>query len=258
MDVPLFIRALEYSREDAQSDMDLHDIAQNAIVLSKEYGTLNMDNYSDIFGDAEEVQPQPAGEEPKGLEEADWFDYLPDHPANQPEVKKPKPMVDINKIPFETLVVYDRDLAILKNKVTGDLFAFDWFEIPNTELESIANRLGELPYGYDEKTWYENYSKEDYANILAAYASRFNSNEMPVGLDAWENGMSLVKIDDSLKTELLRTAPSLANILNKVDEATSTTGALGMSSPINPIGYEPNKMQTESKIYEALNALKKK
>ena len=44
----------------------------------------------------------------------------------------------------------------------------------------------------------------------------------------------------------------------EIDEVSSTPGSLGLSSPINPIGYEPKKMETESKIYEALNALKKK
>jgi hypothetical protein len=29
VDVPLFIRLLEYAREDAQTDMDLHDVTDN-------------------------------------------------------------------------------------------------------------------------------------------------------------------------------------------------------------------------------------
>ena len=33
VDVPLFIRLLEYAREDAQTDMDLHDLADRAIKL---------------------------------------------------------------------------------------------------------------------------------------------------------------------------------------------------------------------------------
>ena len=35
MDVPLFLRMLEYAREDAQEDVDLHDVTQRAIELSK-------------------------------------------------------------------------------------------------------------------------------------------------------------------------------------------------------------------------------
>jgi hypothetical protein len=40
VDVPLFIRLLEYAREDAQSDMDLHDLTENIISLSASGKTL--------------------------------------------------------------------------------------------------------------------------------------------------------------------------------------------------------------------------
>jgi hypothetical protein len=42
LDVPLFIRLLEYAREDAKDDMDLHRVAENAIDLSRIGGTLGM------------------------------------------------------------------------------------------------------------------------------------------------------------------------------------------------------------------------
>lgn len=47
MDVPLFIRLLEYAKEDAQTDMDLHKVAENVISLSKS-GRLNMSDYNNI------------------------------------------------------------------------------------------------------------------------------------------------------------------------------------------------------------------
>jgi hypothetical protein len=50
MDIPLFIRTLEYAREDAKTDMDLHDFAENAISLSKELGKLTMDSYDKLIG----------------------------------------------------------------------------------------------------------------------------------------------------------------------------------------------------------------
>jgi hypothetical protein len=56
MDVPLFIRILEYSREDAQEDMDLHDVAEKAILLNKEKGILSMEDYNEIVGRAEEIK----------------------------------------------------------------------------------------------------------------------------------------------------------------------------------------------------------
>jgi hypothetical protein len=54
VDVPLFIRLLEYAREDAQTDMDLHNVADNIIDLSEEGEVLTMDDYNAIVGTSEE------------------------------------------------------------------------------------------------------------------------------------------------------------------------------------------------------------
>ena len=54
VDVPLFIRLLEYAREDAQTDMDLHDLADNIIDLSEDGEVLTMDDYNAIVGTTEE------------------------------------------------------------------------------------------------------------------------------------------------------------------------------------------------------------
>jgi hypothetical protein len=54
VDVPLFIRLLEYAREDAQTDMDLHNVADNIIDLSEEGRVLSMDDYNSIVGTTEE------------------------------------------------------------------------------------------------------------------------------------------------------------------------------------------------------------
>jgi hypothetical protein len=48
LDVPLFIRLLEYAREDAKSDMDLHTVAQKAIALSQSGMTLSMTDYASL------------------------------------------------------------------------------------------------------------------------------------------------------------------------------------------------------------------
>jgi hypothetical protein len=53
MDVPLFIRILEYSREDAQEDMDLHDLTEKAIEATKQQGILQMDDYDMLVGSKE-------------------------------------------------------------------------------------------------------------------------------------------------------------------------------------------------------------
>jgi hypothetical protein len=51
MDVPLFIRMMEFAREDAKSDLDLHDVAEKAISLSNSGKTLTMSDYEAMFGD---------------------------------------------------------------------------------------------------------------------------------------------------------------------------------------------------------------
>lgn len=48
MDVPLFIRMLEFAREDASTDMDLHDLAQKAIKLSSQGQPMSMVHYDEL------------------------------------------------------------------------------------------------------------------------------------------------------------------------------------------------------------------
>ena len=54
MDVPLFMRCLEFSREDAQDDADLHHLVEKAVELSKDGKTLTMDNYDELAGGVSE------------------------------------------------------------------------------------------------------------------------------------------------------------------------------------------------------------
>jgi hypothetical protein len=49
VDVPLMIRLLEYAREDATTDMDLHKVTENLIQLSKEGRILDMTDYNSII-----------------------------------------------------------------------------------------------------------------------------------------------------------------------------------------------------------------
>ncbi len=47
LDVPLFIRLLELSREEIKDDADIHDVAEIVIKMSKD-GPVTMGNYNDI------------------------------------------------------------------------------------------------------------------------------------------------------------------------------------------------------------------
>ena len=53
VDVPLVIRLMEYAREDAQSDMDLHNVAEQLAALSQSGQTLTMQDYESIIGSSE-------------------------------------------------------------------------------------------------------------------------------------------------------------------------------------------------------------
>ena len=56
LDVPLFIRLLEYAREDAKTDMDLHTLADNIIEMSSEGRVLSMDDYDYVLQNQEEEE----------------------------------------------------------------------------------------------------------------------------------------------------------------------------------------------------------
>jgi hypothetical protein len=56
LDVPLFIRLLEYAREDAKSDMDLHELTDNIIEMSSGGRVLSMDDYEFVLPTNEEAE----------------------------------------------------------------------------------------------------------------------------------------------------------------------------------------------------------
>jgi membrane protein required for beta-lactamase induction len=57
LDIPLFIRLLEYAREDAKTDMDLHNVAEKAITASETGKTLTMAEYDSLVaGNSEDKE----------------------------------------------------------------------------------------------------------------------------------------------------------------------------------------------------------
>jgi hypothetical protein len=56
VDVPLFIRLMEYAREDASSDMDLHNVAERLTQLSASGDTVSMNSYDEIVGSQQEIK----------------------------------------------------------------------------------------------------------------------------------------------------------------------------------------------------------
>ena len=71
LDVPLFIRMLEYAKEDAADDMDLHELATKTIALSKQRGILSMEDYDTLIPptDGEIQEDVKKYRQERGLEE---------------------------------------------------------------------------------------------------------------------------------------------------------------------------------------------
>lgn len=101
LDVPLLLRMMEYAREDAKTDMDLHDVTEKMIHLSKTGETLSMAQYDDIVGDSDEPVQEPTPEQPAQQEaiggaSAEEFlksvEYKPHHPAKPKRSLMGKPM----------------------------------------------------------------------------------------------------------------------------------------------------------------------
>lgn len=49
INVPLMLRLLEFAREDANSDLDLHFLVENLVKLNGDYSYLSMKHYEDIL-----------------------------------------------------------------------------------------------------------------------------------------------------------------------------------------------------------------
>jgi hypothetical protein len=54
VDVPLFIRLLEFAREDATDDMKLHDVAEKLIEMCADGDIMQMEQYEEIVGTKED------------------------------------------------------------------------------------------------------------------------------------------------------------------------------------------------------------
>jgi len=63
LDIPLLLRMLEYAKEDAKTDMDLHVVTDRMIALSKRTDVLTMKQYNQIVSGVSGTGKQSAVEE---------------------------------------------------------------------------------------------------------------------------------------------------------------------------------------------------
>lgn len=75
LDIPLLLRIMEYSKEDAKTDMDLHHVVEKMIELSSSGQNLSMDHYNEIISSLTEM----GGSEAENLVKAVSYDNDKDH-----------------------------------------------------------------------------------------------------------------------------------------------------------------------------------
>jgi hypothetical protein len=138
----------------------------------------------------------------------------PAAPYNQkdPDMSTPD---KANKIIF-TPVAYNGELIIMKDP-NGELYGFyhwaldkkDWLPYASVERTYTGkDEDGQPDYDYDFD------SAEKDAEVITHYVNdNLESISKGDGLDAWESGVDLVKIDEPLKQDLLRTFDKDKNIV---------------------------------------------
>ena len=151
MDIPLFLRMLEYAKEDAQEDVDLHDVTQRATELSKTKPFLSMEDYNEIVAASQEIDEEVGF---LSLKDDNPFDDVPSIDIQMIDDKEgassPKAFVNFSSMyhsgdngKMEIL----RNNPALQDKVMKMLQA----EFQKTFRRVIHGVLGE-PFGLDEVT----------------------------------------------------------------------------------------------------------
>jgi hypothetical protein len=172
----------------------------------------------------DELRTMIGGEE-ESIDEGDWFDNHPDHPANQPD---PQYRQGTNvKNPKLGIVADNGELAIFKSE-DGTLYVFYYDHIDREEFKEYAD-IEIIGYDDDGEGGYDAEYSDDWdidEDVLFNYVNdNLSSLKIGDGLDAYESGdFDLVKIDDELREDLLRMYDKdqrITKILSSLNESES-------------------------------------
>ena len=162
MDVPLFLRMLEYAKEDAQEDVDLHDVTQRATELSKTKPFLSMEDYNEIVAASQEIDEEVGY---LSLKDDNPFDDIPSVDIQIIDDKEgassPKAFVNFSSMYHSG---DNGKMEILKNNpaLQDKVMMALQSEFQKTFRRVIHGILGE-PFGLNEDdfedTWVENREK---------------------------------------------------------------------------------------------------
>jgi hypothetical protein len=249
MDVPLFLRSLEYSREDAKSDLSLHDITQKAIELNKQYPILNMDNYYEIFGGDENTD--------MGVENPGVGDIM----AEENETNGILGLDILNHEPFSNLPNTRSEM--------GDYTTRMELSLPSIETSDASTII----FSKADLTGYEFQGPKMMHKIsgyISSFKNKFGEEPIFVNLESKGGKFGGAKVanqsyldwkyrGDEAKRSYLsgeREAGRTSGLDEFEIDETTTSASSGQYTGVSFL--EPTKNEIEEKIYEALSTLKKK
>jgi hypothetical protein len=160
MDIPLFIRMLEYSREDASADVDLHDVTEKAISLNKEKDILSMDDYNEIVGAAEEIE--------EGLNEAKGSkgDIVIYKDKNNKKIESKIVKVDVDENdPFSTYELENGDFVNVKDVIKINKAVKEAVNLKASKLSSAEYQKAKKLKSFKANDWKWNADEDLYNKV---------------------------------------------------------------------------------------------
>ena len=183
LDVPLFIRTLEYAKEDAADDMALHDMAEKAIALNKQKGILSMEDYDALL-----PAEKPLDENLDDKAKVYWMQQLKqgkiDKLPADPKAAFLKQMMDdeiqddIRKYRQERGLEEDLDVGHQDdepNMLKSDLYRIAKYAM---ELYKMMDKYDDMPVEVDFPHWWQ--SKVTKAKDMIASAHHYLEGEEQV------------------------------------------------------------------------------
>jgi hypothetical protein len=207
LDVPLFIRMLEYAKEEAADDMDLHELATKTIALSKQRGILSMEDYDTLIPPTDQID-----ENVDDMAKVYWMQQLKqgkiDKLPADPKAAFLKQMMDdeiqddIRKYRQERGLEEDLDVGHQDdepNMLKSDLYRIVKYGM---ELYQMMDKYDDMPGEVDFPHWWQ--SKVTKAKDMIASAHHYLEGEEQVAqIDAMMGTMmeekSPIKVGDVIK-----------------------------------------------------------
>jgi len=173
MDVPLFLRMLEYAREDAENDLDLHNVTEKAVAGTKQQGVLSMDDYEMLVGELKQLS------ESKYLKYADLIDLVnkADNPRNLPiYYNSDTGFVNIGGVGYDKgdLVKMFRSKPGTSLNIKNIFFKANQTPKQNPEqtLKQTAEDVNSLNMGVKAEVGY-GYGKKPFIKFTKGYSDKF-------------------------------------------------------------------------------------